>query len=373
MRTIAVCLLLAMFSDCADDASDDQSRMDTALTCHGAAPYAATGPHAAGVTTLDLGGVPLEVWYPADPSSVRGLKKDRYDLRDWLPDSARQRIQDEDAPLFETNAYRDVPAARGKERFPLFVFSHGLGGYRMQSTFLMTHLATWGFVVAAPEHPERGLKILVESGTIGGDNGPAALERSVEVLKAEDARTGGRFEGRVDFARRVIAGHSAGGAAVLALAKKPEWTTWITYASGGFGGNDLVPKPLFIMGGTNDGIADPELIRKAFASQGPGKRLLALDRVGHLGFSDICAIGRDRGGVLQIALAHGIMVPDLLRLLGTDGCRAQDRPAEEGWPVIDHFTVAHARAALGIDATPRGLDAAAVECFGSRVAAFDQQ
>ena len=37
-------------------------------------------------------------------------------------------------------------------RCPLLVFSHGNSGYRQQSTFLTTHLASWGFVVAAPDH-----------------------------------------------------------------------------------------------------------------------------------------------------------------------------------------------------------------------------
>lgn len=373
MRRLQRFWLVLALAGCGDDAADERARMDAAITCNGAAPYAATGPYAAGVTTLDLGGVPLEVWYPAAPGDVRGRPKAKYDMRDWLPDSARQLVPDADAPLFEMNAVRDVPAARADRRFPLFVFSHGLGGYRMQSSFLMTHLATWGFVVAAPEHPERGLKILVERGTIGGDMGPQALEKAVTVLEAEDARAGGRLEGRIDFARRVVAGHSAGGAAVLALAKKPEWTTWITYASGGFGGNDPVSKPLLMMGGTSDGIADMDLITKAFASQPSGKRLVALDHVGHLGFSDICAIGRDRGGVLQIALDHGLPVPELLQLLGTDGCRAMDRPAEQGWPVINHFTVAHARTALGLDPAPVGLGGPAAECFGGRVARLEQQ
>ena len=35
---------------------------------------------------------------------------------------------------------------------PLVVFSHGNSGLRRQSTFLTTHLASWGFVVAAPDH-----------------------------------------------------------------------------------------------------------------------------------------------------------------------------------------------------------------------------
>jgi dienelactone hydrolase len=35
---------------------------------------------------------------------------------------------------------------------PLVAFSHGNSGLRQQSTFLTTHLASWGFVVVAPDH-----------------------------------------------------------------------------------------------------------------------------------------------------------------------------------------------------------------------------
>ena len=42
-------------------------------------------------------------------------------------------------------------------RFPLVVFSHGYAGFRDQSTFLTSWLASWGFVVAAPDHHSRDL------------------------------------------------------------------------------------------------------------------------------------------------------------------------------------------------------------------------
>ena len=50
----------------------------------------------------------------------------------------------------ETGGIRGLTVAQG--RFPLVVFSHGYGGLRTQSSFLTAHLASWGFVVAAPDH-----------------------------------------------------------------------------------------------------------------------------------------------------------------------------------------------------------------------------
>ena len=46
---------------------------------------------------------------------------------------------------------RDATPAPGGP-FPGVVFSHGMAGHRRQSTFLCTHLASHGFVVASPDH-----------------------------------------------------------------------------------------------------------------------------------------------------------------------------------------------------------------------------
>jgi predicted dienelactone hydrolase len=44
----------------------------------------------------------------------------------------------------------DLPAR--PQPAPLVAFSHGNSGFGQQSTFLTTHLASWGYVVAAPDH-----------------------------------------------------------------------------------------------------------------------------------------------------------------------------------------------------------------------------
>ena len=38
--------------------------------------------------------------------------------------------------------------------FPLVIFSHGSGGLPENQSFFTEHLASWGFVVAAPPHPD---------------------------------------------------------------------------------------------------------------------------------------------------------------------------------------------------------------------------
>jgi dienelactone hydrolase len=339
----------------------------------GCAGYEERGPYDVGMTTLVLDGEPVEVWYPASPGAADGLDTETYDMREWLPAEAGSMISDEDTPLFEMDAVRDLPVATTGP-FPVVLFSHGMGGYRMQSSVLMVHLASWGFVVAAPEHPERGLSVLVETGAPSGDNGPDTMRATYALLGDENGRADGLFAGAIDLSRVAATGHSAGGGAVLDIAADPEYgfATWMTFASGGFGTTGGPEIPSFMMAGTNDEIANATNIELAFERQAPNKRYLAVADMGHLGFTDICAIGSDRGGVLQIAIDAGIEVPEILLVLGRDGCEVEegDLVPEAGWPVVNHYTTAHLMEALDVRAQSDGLGDDAATCFGGLVATY---
>src|SRR5262249_56282777 len=54
------------------------------------------------------------------------------------------------SPPVMRDAVRDAGPRPGS--YPLVMFSHGFGGHRRQSTFLCTHLASHGYVVAACDH-----------------------------------------------------------------------------------------------------------------------------------------------------------------------------------------------------------------------------
>ena len=85
--------------------------------------------------------LPLEVWYPADA---------RYAGRD-LDTTAQDAFSPlAGGPLQRQAAVRDAAVAAG--RYPLIVFSHTSAGHRRQSSFLCTHLASHGYVVAAVDH-----------------------------------------------------------------------------------------------------------------------------------------------------------------------------------------------------------------------------
>ena len=90
------------------------------------------------------------------------------------------------------------------------------------------------------------------------------------------------------------------------------------------------------------------------------KRQRAQRGAGHLAFSDLCAVGADRGGALAIAKAHGVAVPPVLDTLGRDGCGGDAAPIAETNPRLLAATTAFLDEALqcaDAGATWRGLAA----------------
>jgi hypothetical protein len=183
IRALVVASVLAA---CSTPAEDD-------ATC-GVPLFGQAGKHPVGVAAADLDGVPVAVWYPA---AARGTSSFTYDLRDWLPPSEASKIPDEAAPTRTMDATLDLEIAAGN--FPVVLFSHGLGGYRFQSSFLMTHLASWGFVVIAPEHPERNLTAALTE--FAGDRAPEQLTGALALVKSDP-----RFAGHLDETRIAVMG-----------------------------------------------------------------------------------------------------------------------------------------------------------------------
>ena len=96
------------------------------------------GVHPVGVATLEVSlpesedrSVLTDVWYPSHTGDLDAARAEHPFGR---PHDAVPEVPPQDGP------------------FPLVVFSHGNSGLRRQSTFLTTHLASWGLVVAAPDH-----------------------------------------------------------------------------------------------------------------------------------------------------------------------------------------------------------------------------
>jgi predicted dienelactone hydrolase len=184
------------------------------------------GRHPVGVRSADLTDVSrdrrlaLEVWYPADATYAgRDVAEDGGDRYELLPG----------LPLVGQDAVRDATPAAG--RFPLIAFSHGYGGHRRQSTFLCTHLASHGYVVAAVDHRGNTIRDVFEQ-TIAARAGKAAPDLLATLAEFIAHRPGdaswmidrvldgsaGDIASLVDAERIGVAGHSFGGWTALAVA-----------------------------------------------------------------------------------------------------------------------------------------------------------
>ena len=172
----------------------------------------ARGPYPVGVRTLELAdgaragrALPTEFWYPAaDAYAGRDLGADTFEL---LPGF----------PSFTQDAVRDAVPRAGRPP-PLVVFSHGYTAHRRQSTFLCTHLASHGYVVASADHTGNTVLEVVQGMMTGRFPDPAVtLRESIAARPADvtfvvDRVIAGEADGIAIDARRIgVAGHSFGG------------------------------------------------------------------------------------------------------------------------------------------------------------------
>ena len=346
----------------------------TTTTVPSPTTYSKPGPFAVGFTTLHLAqGRRVVVWYPALPGLTAGHAQESIDIASMLSPALQAKIPAKDRVLYKVAAYADAPAAAAPGGSPLVIFSHGFAGYPEQSVSITTHLASWGFVVAAPDHVERSLDGLL--GTAGAGvtkmSDVAVLQATLDLV-VNASKTTGLLHGSVDPNEIVAAGHSAGAGAAYAFASAdPRVKAWISY-SVGFGGRagpapSAPNKPGMVMLGTRDGIIPPAASVKVYAGMHSPKYLVKVGGAGHLVFSDICLIGRSSGGITGIARALKLPIDPSLLKLGSDGCTSDHPLPEKAFPAINQLTVAFFRSALHIDKTPIGLSTQAVAGLGAQV------
>ena len=109
-------------------------------------------------------------------------------MRAYLPPAEQSKVASAEDIVFTTEAFTDLPAAEPGRPFPLVLFSHGFCGFRQQSSFT-TAIASWGFIVAAPEHAARDLTSCL-TGTIGqgASTDVDDLRAAIPVMEAENLR-----------------------------------------------------------------------------------------------------------------------------------------------------------------------------------------
>jgi dienelactone hydrolase len=104
----------------------------------------------------DFRKIVVQVWYPTD--EVTGVPVPYLDFAQHrikpiseqveLPPFMIKHIQD-----VYSNSYLNASLKSTTEPYPLVIFSHGLGGMRMQNTIQMEELASRGFIALAMDHP----------------------------------------------------------------------------------------------------------------------------------------------------------------------------------------------------------------------------
>lgn len=350
------------------------------------------GPFGVGVATLKLpaakGGADVKVWYPVNRDETYGTQAS-YDVRDLLPKAVLAILKNDTHVTYPLGGIEGLPVADG--RFPVALFSHGFSGFNTQSSELTSHVASWGFVVAAPEHQSRNLTSQINmlfgtNETYGPHPDVADLRATIDLLTRVNAEAGSPFEGHLDLDRIAAMGHSAGGKASEELAVVDRRVkTFIGLAGASYGGwvkaegiDAVAPKvPGMIVAADRDAVVECSgqggcdasyrpygRMLSAYGKMHAPKRFVGIENSGHLAFSDICALGKGRGGLVGVGMAAGLPIPEQLGRLGSDGCngvpagylpfRAKGQgdylPVQRVWPAINQVVVAQLRHALGFDA-----------------------
>ncbi len=251
---------------------------------------AARGPYSVGLTKMtferpsNADGTPRKletwIWYPAD-----GVAGDAAPATDALP-------------------------ATNGGPFPIVIFSHGNGGQPQFQKYFTEHLASWGFIVAAPPHPGDtsadcspcGASALV----------PSARERPADVtlvldkliaLKDDPAQPLGKI---VDPTRATLAGHSFGGWTSIFTAPQGRFSAIISMAPGApailLGAAAKITVPTIVLGGVKDEIVPALGVRKLFDAipATTAKTYVSFPEGHHLTFIDKClgctaALTEERG------------------------------------------------------------------------------
>lgn len=309
------------------------------LACKGDAPApvvepldlpkdpAATGVPV-GITTMEVDGQTLEVWYPAEDAAADGTP-DEVDFDVFLPGALTELIPELDLPALPTGAVRDAALRPGEAPYPVVIFSHGFGGMRVQSMDYASHLASRGYVVVAADHPGRMLGDVLPclfspplegcdlSGMYGTD--PALEDVGVARTWVDDASAEGFFAGALDTDRVGLSGHSAGAGSTATLGELSESYQALLMMAGGAQLEREVPA--LLMGGSCDPYATREGMESAAAAS-PEASSVQILGAGHLAFADLCAL--DLGGLAETWLLdrddiNETFVDGLLGL-ATDGC-----------------------------------------------------
>ena len=407
-RTMVVVLAVAALglgavACSSDDGGDEAADGSTTTTVEAADPvdYSSRGPYAVGEVDLQLDDDhQIAVFYPVDrdavgddatPYSYSGDDIFGPQIVSLLPGALAGEVT-------PPETYVDVPAS-GDGPFPVVMHSHGAAGNLRFANMHNSHVASWGYVVASVDHPERGV-VAALSGASGGGGGGGSdagaceprdeseqfldsdqLTQALDLLGDETTTATSPLSGVVDTEQVAAEGHSAGGSASGTLAYDPRVDVWIgqapgtplepgtdtsQYASvsenedgecefefdtaGLLADTSPPPVPSMIIAAEGDTVIELDRVEQTYEWLDTPKRLIEIADSGHAVFVDPCPLIQEQGGLSDFVAALGLDPENVpLVELGENGCLPEDTPAETVWALIDHVTVAQLNDTFDID------------------------
>ena len=114
--------------------------------------------------------ISARVYYPVTKESVERLEKARYMSREMARAVTKNMKfpinydKEEKRGNNVSECYENAPYIAGC-KFPLLLFSHGLGSYREANSYLLTELASQGYVVISIAHPYEAMLVELDNGT----------------------------------------------------------------------------------------------------------------------------------------------------------------------------------------------------------------
>jgi predicted dienelactone hydrolase len=186
-----------------------------------APPYAIRGQYAVGTMefTIEDEERPLSItiWYPAlNPDAVEEIASYSIGIMNIL------------GPDFDTakgHAIRNASPDAQNGPYPMAIYSPGMFASRLFGLYLTEHLASWGFVVVAVDHPGTSLiDYIIGTEANNAKNIIADLfYRPSDMLRVIDyadilTAAGGTLERTIDTERIAVMGWSTGGTTAFATA-----------------------------------------------------------------------------------------------------------------------------------------------------------
>lgn len=291
--------------------------------------YAVAGPFAVGSvhTTIHSrdGGraLPVELWYPAS-EAARGEAAGGFPVEQFEEEPRRTQLAGWIAQAPEActprlaHSARDATPATATEPWPLLVFSHCSECFRFSMHGMAEHLASHGYVVAAPDHLDNtrfdaGAPLSNAFLAVRADDLKSVLDA---LLDANATEVPAPLRGKLDSTRVAVIGHSFGAVTAGKLVEQD------ARVRGGFliaapvdspflnsGSLANITRPLSYLLATEDNSISyigNGFIRDNFARGPRPAWLIEVKNAGHWTFSDIAGLG----GAYLPGCGSGVRDPD---------------------------------------------------------------